>query len=112
MYVRCYLYRRIGIVPGLHLLLKYHNLHENPDHYVHRVTVRPPERKYSTKSSNAISSLHSLKSWTNSPYRPGPERRVAPEFSVGTRHNSFPPNGPRPSVHGGKARPRSARFVS
>ena len=37
MYVRCYLYRRIGIVPGLHLLLKYHNLHENPDHYVHRV---------------------------------------------------------------------------
>ena len=37
MYVRCYLYRCIGILPGRHLFLKYRNLHENPDHYVHRV---------------------------------------------------------------------------
>ena len=37
MSVRCYLYRYIGIIPGRHLLLKYHNLHENLDHYVHRV---------------------------------------------------------------------------
>ena len=37
MYVRCYSYRYVGVVPGRHLLLKYHNLHENPDHYVHRI---------------------------------------------------------------------------
>lgn len=37
MFIRCYLYRYIGVVPGRHLLLKYHNLHANHDHYVHRV---------------------------------------------------------------------------
>ena len=37
MFVRCHSYRYIGIVPGRHLLLKYHNLHDNPDDYIHRV---------------------------------------------------------------------------
>lgn len=37
MYVRCYSYRYVGFVPGSHLLLKYHNLHDNPDDYIHRV---------------------------------------------------------------------------
>lgn len=36
MYVRCYSYNYAGYVPGRHLLLKYHNLHANPDDYVHR----------------------------------------------------------------------------
>ena len=37
MYVRCYSYRYIGFVPGGRSLLKYHNLHDNPDDYIHRV---------------------------------------------------------------------------
>ncbi len=37
MYVRCYRYRYIGTVPGVSLLLKYHNLHADPDDYIHRV---------------------------------------------------------------------------
>ena len=37
MYVRCYNYNYVGFVPGRHLLLKYHNLHADPDEYVHRV---------------------------------------------------------------------------
>ena len=37
MYVRCYSYRYIATMPGSHLLLKYHNRHENPDDYIHRV---------------------------------------------------------------------------
>ncbi len=37
MYVRCYSYNYVGFVPGRHLLLKYHNLHADPDEYVHRV---------------------------------------------------------------------------
>ena len=36
-YVRCYSYNYVGFVPGSHLLLKYHSLHENPDDYIHRV---------------------------------------------------------------------------
>ena len=37
MYVRCYRYRYIGLVPGSHVLLKYHNLHNDPNQYVQRV---------------------------------------------------------------------------
>ena len=37
MYVRCYSYNYVGYVPGRHLILKYHNLHANPNDYVHRV---------------------------------------------------------------------------
>ena len=37
MYVRCYSYRYVGFVPSRHLLLKYHNLHADPDDYIHRV---------------------------------------------------------------------------
>ena len=37
MYVRCYSYNYVGYVPGRHLLLKYHNLHADPNEYVHRV---------------------------------------------------------------------------
>ena len=37
MYVRCYRFRYIGRIPGGNLLLKYHNLHRNPDDYIHRV---------------------------------------------------------------------------
>ena len=36
-YVRCYSYNYVGFVPGSHLLLKYHNLHSDPDDYIHRV---------------------------------------------------------------------------
>ena len=37
MYLRCYRFRYIGLLPSRRLLLKYHNLHRNPDEYVHRV---------------------------------------------------------------------------
>lgn len=37
MYLRCYRFRYVGRIPGGNLLLKYHNLHRNPDEYVHRV---------------------------------------------------------------------------
>ena len=37
MYVRCYSYRYVGFLLNRHLLLKYHNLHANPDDYIHRV---------------------------------------------------------------------------
>ena len=37
MYVRCDSYNYVGFVPGRHLLLKYHNLHADPDEYIHRV---------------------------------------------------------------------------
>ncbi len=37
MYVRCYSYRYIGRVPRSHVLLKYHNRHDDPDEYHHRV---------------------------------------------------------------------------
>ena len=37
MSVRCYRYRYVGIASGKHLLLKYHNLHDNTDDYIHRV---------------------------------------------------------------------------
>ena len=36
-YVRCYSYNYVGFVPSHHLLLKYHNLHADPNEYVHRV---------------------------------------------------------------------------
>ena len=35
--VRCQTYTYIGWLPGEHLLLKYHNLHQDPDEYHHRV---------------------------------------------------------------------------
>ncbi len=35
--MRCYSYRYIGFVPRGPRLLKYHNLHANPDDYIHRV---------------------------------------------------------------------------
>ena len=37
--VRCqtYTYTYIGWLPGEHLLLKYHNLHQDPDEYHHRI---------------------------------------------------------------------------
>ena len=35
--VRCHTYTYIGWLPGEHLLLKYHNLHADPDDYIHRV---------------------------------------------------------------------------
>ena len=35
--VRCYRYAYIGWQIGGNLLLKYHNLHANPDDYIHRV---------------------------------------------------------------------------
>ena len=35
--VRCHIYTYIGWLPGEHLLLKYHNLHADPDDYIHRV---------------------------------------------------------------------------
>ena len=35
--VRCHSYAYIGWLAGEHLLLKYHNLHSNPDEYHHRV---------------------------------------------------------------------------
>ena len=35
--VRCYSYRYVGWIQGGELALKYHNLHENPDDYIHRV---------------------------------------------------------------------------
>ena len=35
--VRCHTYVYIGWLRGEHLLLKYHNLHEDPDEYHHRV---------------------------------------------------------------------------
>lgn len=37
MSVRCYSYRYVGCLPGERWLLKYHNLHSDPDEYVHRV---------------------------------------------------------------------------
>ena len=37
MYVRCQSYRYVGLLPSHHLLLKYHNLHEDPSDYIHRV---------------------------------------------------------------------------
>ena len=37
MRVRCHRYRYVGIAGGKHLLLKNHNLHDNPDDYIHRV---------------------------------------------------------------------------
>lgn len=37
MFVRCRIYRYIGFAPGRRLLLKYHNLHRNPDEYIHRI---------------------------------------------------------------------------
>lgn len=37
MYVRCQSYNYVGFVPGRHLLLKYHNLHADPNEYIHRV---------------------------------------------------------------------------
>ena len=37
MFVRCFQFRYVGLLPSNHLLLKYHNLHRNPDEYVHRV---------------------------------------------------------------------------
>ena len=36
-FVRCFSYRYIGVVPGSHILLKYHNLHDDSDEYIHRV---------------------------------------------------------------------------
>ena len=36
MYVRCYSYNYLGYVPGRHLILKYHNLHADPNDYIHR----------------------------------------------------------------------------
>ena len=35
--VRCHTYSYIGWLPGLHLLLKYHNLHRDRDEYHHRL---------------------------------------------------------------------------
>ena len=35
--MRCYRYRYVGLLPGMNWLLKYHNWHQNPDEYVHRV---------------------------------------------------------------------------
>ncbi len=35
--VRCYSYSYIGWLLGQHLLLKYHNLHHDPDEYHHRI---------------------------------------------------------------------------
>ena len=35
--VRCYSYRYIAWLPGEHLLLKYHNIHEDGDEYHHRI---------------------------------------------------------------------------
>lgn len=35
--VRCYMYTYIGWLAGERLLLKYHNLHTDPDDYIHRV---------------------------------------------------------------------------
>ena len=35
--VRCFRYAYIGWQIGGNLLLKYHNLHDNPDDYIHRV---------------------------------------------------------------------------
>ena len=35
--VRCYSYRYIAWLPGEHLLLKYHNVHEDRDEYHHRI---------------------------------------------------------------------------
>ena len=35
--VRCHTYTYIGWLPGEHLLLKYHNLHADPNDYIHRV---------------------------------------------------------------------------
>ncbi len=35
--VRCHTYVYIGWLRGEHLLLKYHNLHQDPDEYIHRV---------------------------------------------------------------------------
>ncbi len=35
--VRCHTYTYIGWLPGEHLLLKYHNLHSDPDDYIQRV---------------------------------------------------------------------------
>ncbi len=37
MRVRCHTYTYIGWRPSEHLLLKYHNLHRDPDEYHHRV---------------------------------------------------------------------------
>ena len=37
MWVRCYIYRYVGLVPGHCWLLKYHNLHDDPNEYIHRV---------------------------------------------------------------------------
>ena len=37
MRVRCHTYTYIGWRPSEHLLLKYHNLHPDPDEYHHRV---------------------------------------------------------------------------
>ena len=37
MWVRCYSYRYVGLVPGDRWLLKYHNLHADPNEYIHRV---------------------------------------------------------------------------
>ena len=37
MFVRCYRFRYVGILPSRHLLLKYHNLHADSDDYIHRV---------------------------------------------------------------------------
>ena len=35
--VRCYSYRYVALIPGQHLLLKYHNLHRDRDDYHHRI---------------------------------------------------------------------------
>ena len=35
--VRCHTYRYIAWLPGEHLLLKYHNIHEDGDEYHHRI---------------------------------------------------------------------------
>ena len=35
--VRCHTYAYIGWLEGQHLLLKYHNLHEDKDEYHHRI---------------------------------------------------------------------------
>ena len=35
--VRCYSYRYVALIPGQHLLLKYHNLHRDRDEYHHRI---------------------------------------------------------------------------
>ena len=37
MSVRCYRYRYIGCLEGNRWLLKYHNLHDDPNEYIHRV---------------------------------------------------------------------------